>query len=130
MQTDIDWDEMQPRLQLAFTPFSEEGHLKHQTVGEKERDKAAGKAHAIRIEEVPIAPVLLKIYRVAEAEFLGLSRAIPPAATGGAVYEADVGACAEEGSKVCGFDQFVLEPSLAGWQQDWCLVCHIAQDAA
>ena len=77
MQADIDWDEMQPRLQPAFIPFSEESHLEYQTVGEKERDKAAGKARAIRIEEVPVAPVLLKVYLVAEAEFLSLSRTIP-----------------------------------------------------
>jgi hypothetical protein len=86
---------MQPRLQPAFIPFSEERRLEHQTVGE-ERDKAAGKARAIHIDEVPVALVLLKIYRVAEAEFLGLSRTIAPAATGDGVYEADVDACAEE----------------------------------
>ena len=63
MQADIDWDEMQPRLQQAFIPFSKESHLEYQTVGEKERDKAAGKACAIRIEEVP-APVLLKFIRL------------------------------------------------------------------
>ena len=65
---------MQPRLQPAFIPFSEDHRLEHQTVGE-ERDKAAGKARAIRIKEVPVAPMLLKIYRVAEAKVLGLSRA-------------------------------------------------------
>lgn len=93
---------MQTRLQPAFIPFSEERRLEHQTVGE-ERDKAAGKAHAVRIDEVPVVLVLLKIYRVAEAEFLGLSRIITPAATGDGVYEADVDACAEEGFEVYGF---------------------------
>ena len=67
--------------------------------------------------------MLLKIYRVAEAEFLGLSGTIPPAVTGDGVYEADVDACAEEEFEVRGFDQFVLEPSLAGWQQD-CRIVH------
>ena len=126
MQADIDWDEMQPRLQPAFIPFSEDHRLKHQTVGE-ERDKAAGKARAIRIEEVPVAPVLLKIYWVAEAGFWGLSRTIPLVATGDGVYEADVDACAKE-FEVRGFDQFVLEPSLARWQQDYRIV-HEVQDA-
>ena len=103
MQADIDWDGMRPRLQPAFIPFSEERRLEHQTVGE-ERDKAAGGARAIRIDEVPVAPVQLKIHRVVEAEFLGLSRIITPAATGDGIYEADVDACAEEKFEVCGFD--------------------------
>ena len=72
MQADIDWGEMQPRLQPAFIPFSEESHLEYQTVGRKEGDKAARKARAIRIEEVPVAPVLLKIYHISWSYFYRL----------------------------------------------------------